>query len=263
MTGMSNQHGTEFIDFHTHILPQMDDGAANLQISAMMLNQLKQQNVNTVVLTPHFYTNRESQQEFLNRRAAAFRELIPAAEQLGIRIIPACELYLTDYIFHYGGIVPLCVNSGKYLLTELPYSSNFNRALFSRLIRLVTTFNVVPVIAHVERYPPLLKDKGLVRELHNIGCFAQINLGSVKHSIFQRRTLLHYIGEGLVQVVGTDCHNMTSRPPKYQEGIRVIEKELGAETLTVLMNNAAIIIKEAGKKGTSFFKKKTNSRTDG
>ena len=69
-------------DLHTHILPGMDDGAATVEISLKMLQAEREQGVETVGLTPHFYGERESVEGFLTRRAAAARQLLAAAEQL-------------------------------------------------------------------------------------------------------------------------------------------------------------------------------------
>ncbi len=235
-------HKDCFIDFHTHILPNMDDGAPDSPTSAKMLEQLKQQGVKTVVLTPHFYTDRENLADFLERRAAAFQLLAPIAEQLELEVVPACEMYFTDYIFNYENISALCVNSGKYLLTELPFSCRFSEAMFDRISRLIGTLNVIPILAHIERYPQLLKDKECLYRLIDMGCLAQINLNSLTDGFLQRRTLLGFIREDLVHVVGTDCHNLTTRAPQYQNGIQVIRKKLSGEFVENLMNNSLRII---------------------
>jgi len=231
-----------FIDFHTHILPNMDDGATDSHISVEMLKRLKQQGVNTVILTPHFYTDKETLADFISRRATSFHTLLSVSDQLDIRLMLACEMYLTDYIFNYEDISPLCVNSGKYLLTELPFSCHFSSSTLDRISRLIATLNVVPVLAHIERYPHLMKDKKCLCKLIEMGCLAQINLDSLSDGFLQRRTLLNYINENLVHIVGTDCHNMTTRAPWYLEGIQLIEKRSGRESVETLMHNALQII---------------------
>ena len=57
------------IDLHTHILPGMDDGAKDVKTSLALLRMESAQGVGTVVLTPHFYRDREEPQHFLTRRA--------------------------------------------------------------------------------------------------------------------------------------------------------------------------------------------------
>ena len=62
------------IDFHTHILPNVDDGSKGVEESTLMLTRLFEQGVNKVIATPHFYANDESVDEFLLRRNAAFEK---------------------------------------------------------------------------------------------------------------------------------------------------------------------------------------------
>ena len=54
------------IDFHSHILPQMDDGAKSTDESIELLKALAEAKVEKVVLTPHFYRNDENIAAFLN-----------------------------------------------------------------------------------------------------------------------------------------------------------------------------------------------------
>ena len=57
------------IDFHTHILPGIDDGAKDVSVSAAMLEMEKEQGVNEIVLTPHYYGKFYSPTDFVRRRA--------------------------------------------------------------------------------------------------------------------------------------------------------------------------------------------------
>ena len=63
------------IDFHTHILPGMDDGCKSVAERLWMLRQEQQQGVGTVVLTPHYYPWENSPEEFLARRSRAWENL--------------------------------------------------------------------------------------------------------------------------------------------------------------------------------------------
>ncbi len=230
------------IDIHTHILPGMDDGSRDTETSFRMLSLLKAQNVGTVVLTPHFYTDRENMHDFLSRRDTALSALEPIARQLDMQLFSGCEMYFSDYIFNNADLSPVCINSGRYLLTELPFSCRFSDVSVNKIARLIADFGVIPVLAHIERYPPLMKDRKYLEYLIGMGCLAQINLDALQDGFLQRKTLLRYIEDDLVHVVGTDCHNTDSRAPDYFDGIRVIEKKLGAEAVKVLQTNALQII---------------------
>lgn len=232
----------ERADCHTHILPGMDDGAPDERISEKMLQSLSAQGVHTVVLTPHFYSYKETVADFLLRREAAFNLLKPYGLNQGVTLITASETYLTDYIFNNEDISALCINSGRFLLTELPFSTSFSDNTFKRIYKLIDLYNVVPVVAHIERYAPLLKDEGILNTLIDMGCLAQMNLSSLFNGYFQKKKLLRYIENNLIQVVGTDCHNLTNRPPLYAQGMDIIEKKLGSEYAKLLHDNARQIM---------------------
>ena len=71
----------EYVDFHSHILPHMDDGSKNPEMSSEMLEMLEEEEVCVVFATPHYYCYRESEASFLTRRADAFRALLGAIRE--------------------------------------------------------------------------------------------------------------------------------------------------------------------------------------
>lgn len=243
-TGM-NAMSKELVDFHIHILPGMDDGAKNSEESKKMLEMLVRQDVHTVCLTPHFYPYKETQDTFLKRREQAFSQIRPFAEEMGVHFVLASETFFNDYLFHSEDITPLCMkgNDGQnYLLTEMPFDSSFSEHTVKRLSRLIDTYSVNPVLAHIERYPKLVNDKKLIGRLIDMGCLMQINLSAFGRGYFMKKRLLGYIAENMVHVVGTDAHNVEKRPPEYSEGVSVIQKALGEDSVRQLSRNAQQIV---------------------
>lgn len=232
-----------FVDFHTHILPGIDDGSPDRDTSAEMLSCLKGQGVGTVVLTPHFYTDRESLSSFLRRREAAWEALAPVLEQTEINAVLACEMHFSEYVFNCADLSALCIHN-KFLVTELPYSFVFSEIQIRKIGRLISSYNITPVLAHIERYPELLKNLGLLDQLIEMGCRTQINLGALRSGgIRLRKTILALIQSNRVHVIGTDCHNMKSRPPCYGPGIQIIWKRLGEDSVRLLAGNAESMLR--------------------
>lgn len=237
-----NEHLT---DFHTHILPGMDDGAKDAEESKRMLEALNRQNVHTVCLTPHFYPYKEAQEVFLERRQTAFSQIQPLAAEMGIRLALASETFFNDYLFRSEDILPLCVKDGEgqyYLLTEMPFQSSFSDRTVNRISKLMDTYSVTPVLAHIERYPKLVNDKNLINRLIDMGCLMQINLSAFQKGFLLKTRLLRYIRGNMVHVVGTDAHNTGNRPPDYSTGIAVIRKSLGEDAVLQLSRNAEQIV---------------------
>lgn len=243
MSAMNKEQN--FVDCHTHILPGIDDGSKSPEESTEMLKNLLSQGVSTVWLTPHFYPYKEEIQSFLDKREDAYSVLKPIADKLNMEVLLASETFLTDYLFNIPDISKLCVNGQKYLLTELPFSSSFSQRTFDRIRRLVSNYGVVPILAHIERYPKLLKHVAYLDELIDMGCLMQMNLSALDGGLFQRRKLLTYIERNLVHIVGTDCHNLESRPPQYLRGMSIIEKKLGTDYVEQLMENTRSIINDS------------------
>ena len=81
-------------DFHTHILPCVDDGSRSVEQSLEMLRQCKKMGIRHVILTPHFYADRDHPDRFLERRSAAFAALQEAvAEEDVPAVIPGAEVH--------------------------------------------------------------------------------------------------------------------------------------------------------------------------
>ena len=83
------------VDFHSHILPGVDDGSRSVEESLEMLRAEARQGIGTVVATPHFYANHDTPERFLRRRAAAWEMLQTAmAQEAGLpEVIPGAEVY--------------------------------------------------------------------------------------------------------------------------------------------------------------------------
>ena len=111
------------IDFHSHILPAMDDGAINTDISLKMLSRLAQDGVDTVVLTPHFYRRDEDIPSFIKRRDAAYRQLCEAAVELEKcpRLLLGAEVYYYPSLSADPDFGQLTIEGTDYVLLELPF----------------------------------------------------------------------------------------------------------------------------------------------
>ena len=84
---------------------------------------------------------------------------------------------------------------------------------------------VIPVIAHIERYLDLLNASEAFFKLREAGALIQIN-SSFLVDRFTRKRALNMVKKGIVSFLGSDCHNLTSRPPNLGEGCEVIYKKL-------------------------------------
>lgn len=228
----------DMIDIHTHVLAYIDDGAKDLVESRQMIECLKNQDVNTAICTPHFDPRKNSMEDFVEKREKA----IYAINDSSITLISASETLYDDLLYQYYDLDYICVNNTKYLLLELSYQGFKIDYYLESFHKLMNLFNIIPIIAHIERYNILWKNKNNIKKLKNLGCLMQLNAQTIIDKK-RRKTGLDFIKKGFVDLIGSDCHNMSQRPPNLKEAFLIIEKEIGTSYSDLLQNNADLIIK--------------------
>ena len=222
------------IDLHTHILPGIDDGAKDLEMSLQMLRMQQEQGVDTVVLTPHFYPSRESSKRFLKRREEAAKTLahaileMPEEEQKAFphRMVLGAEVAWAPNLAYDDHLNQMCLGSSKYMLLELPFEP-WNEQMINQIYHLSGRTGITPVIAHLDRYQRLQKAE-LFDEVLALGVPVQLGTDMLLHPL-QRRGLLKLLQQGDGYVLASDCHNLTSRKPNLQAAMDVVKKKLGEE----------------------------------
>ena len=200
------------VDFHTHILPGIDDGSKTPQESITLLQEEARQGIQTVCLTPHYYAGEMAPSEFLIRRDRSWRTLKKhwCSGLPDIRL--GAEVQYFDGIAQVPEIMQLRIEGTAYLLMEMPFCQWTDRML-KEVLDLQNRDNLCVVLAHIERY--LEKNEATVwRELLAHGVLMQSNV-----SFFYRwRTKYRAISmlkRGQIHFLGSDCHNMTYRCPNW------------------------------------------------
>lgn len=211
-------------DLHTHILPGMDDGAESLEDALLLLRAQMQQGVNTVALTPHYYRDKETAQEFLARRETAWNQLREAmvGEEYP-KIILGAEVAWSARMTEWPDLESLCYENTRTLLVELPVTP-WHGDLFRQLYSLEGRRGIVPMIAHVERYFHFQKKKDMER-LMELGYPVQVSAAALFHLFDRKRAmelLEHYDG-----ILISDCHNTMLRCPNIGDAVQLIEKKKG------------------------------------
>lgn len=211
------------VDFHTHILPGIDDGSKTPEESVAMLQLEARQGIQHVVLTPHFYAEKESLPRFLERRNRAVEHL--SAATAGVQNLPEMSLGAEVRIFEGIGnaefLPELAISGTKCILIEMPmppWSDN----LLKELQRMRYKRGLVPIIAHIDRYISPLRTRGIPETFAELPVLVQAS-----SSFFINRTTrnlaLKLLREKKIHLLGSDCHNLDTRIPNLQEALGVIE----------------------------------------
>jgi len=224
------------IDFHTHILPGIDDGSKDVEMSYKMIEMLANQGVDTVIATPHFYYDKISLDRFLKYRNISLELLKKYFEEKNIEKRPEIILGAEVKFFYgldtFGRAEELCIKGTRYMLIEMPFEK-WDIKMYATLARLSVNREIIPVIAHIERYLGFNSFKTIMEKLVEIGALLQANT-SFFTSIFTRYKAFSLMKNGLIQFIGTDCHDIDKRKPDYDELLKLFEKKYNGQYINDL-----------------------------
>lgn len=237
------------IDFHDHLVPGVDDGAASIEESRAALAEYRAQGVRAVVATPHLKASLlerpaafAEEMELMDGAWAALREMA-AAEFPDIRVERGVELML-DTPEPDVSDPRLRLAGTRAVLVEFPFMAvppNAPAALFNLKLR-----GFVPVLAHPERYPNMAADLADAAEWKRVGATLQVNAGSIvgAYGPDARKRAWELLRRGLVDYVCSDFH---ARGRLHMAACRAeLERALSPQAAEVLTaTNAARLLEDA------------------
>lgn len=216
------------IDLHSHILPGIDDGSQNLEMTKRLLRALDRQGVQTVVATPHFYAVKDTPDAFLQRRQAAFAQISVLQDNYPL-ILPGAEVTYFDGMEHSGMLEQLQLGNSGLLLIEMPFCP-WTQRMIRTICDLPLHTGLTPVLAHVNRYRDRDQLPRYCDALIASGALFQCNAEAFT-SLFSCRWALKQLDAGYIHFLGSDTHNLTTRPPMLQQAAQVITRKRGANAL--------------------------------
>ena len=219
------------VDFHTHVLPGIDDGSGSVEESLAMLRMEAAQGIRRVVATPHFYAQVDAPKPFLERRAAAVSRLLEAMEAFPElpRLSVGAEVHYFPGISDADILPEFAIDGGRYVLVEMPMTVWTDR-MYRELENIHGHFGLTPIVAHVDRYIGPMQTYGIPERLMELPVLVQANA-----AFFQRfttkRVALRMLAEGQIHLLGSDCHDLKTRPVNLAQTVDLIEKKLGREAI--------------------------------
>lgn len=218
------------IDIHSHVLPGIDDGSGSVEESVAMLRESARYGIRCVAATPHFYPAENSPEQFLERREAAADRLRAAWEPGLPELLLGAEVQFFEGISRAEEIDALALG-GRLLLLEMPFCPWTDR-MISEAVLLREQRGLEVVLAHIEQYLRW-QPRELWNELPGLRLLTQCNAGFFLDWRTRRRAR-RMLAEGKIHLVGSDAHNMTSRPPRLGKALA----SLGEGERQVLERNA-------------------------
>lgn len=210
------------VDWHSHILPGIDDGSQSLEESLGLLEREAEQGINRVVATPHFYAQYDRPEDFLEKRKAAADRLRRAAEErLGLpEILLGAEVYFFRGMGRSEMLPGLAIEGTRYILVEMPQAP-WSEDMYRELEEIRSCQGLTPIIAHIDRYIEPFHTHGIPRRLESLPVLVQANASFFLHSK-TKRMALKMVNKGQIHLLGSDCHNLSSRPPRIGQAMAVL-----------------------------------------
>lgn len=219
------------IDFHSHILPQTDDGSISLEETINILKEAKQVGFTKIISTSHYldgyYESNEDERS----------NLLEKIKQENVEI----ELYLGSEIYVSENMIDFLrerkassINNSRYVLFELPMGTE--TVLAKEMIYRLIENNYVPVIAHPERYSYVQDNLEYVEDLLQMGAMFQANYGSIigLYGKKAEKTVKKLLKENLIQFLGSDVHREEHVYVLMPKILKKLKKIISSEKLEEL-----------------------------
>lgn len=220
----------KIIDIHSHILPDIDDGARNEEESLKMLQIAADEGICEIIATPHFHYRRGHAAPEEIRNAAKKMQSILRDRGLSITLHTGNELYYTHELLEtVKAGEALTMADSDYVLLEFSPESERRRIQNAVYEFLNEGYN--PIIAHMERYLAFQKHPDFAEMIHEMGAYFQMNGGSLLGNAGwnTKRFSKSMVKQGLIHFVASDAHDTAGRSPAFTKVSEWIGRKYGEE----------------------------------
>ena len=206
-----------------------------------MLKAEYEMGIKTVILTPHFYPDVDNFEDFFNERDRAVLQLKEAAKGENIPdILVGAEVYYFGGIENWDILPKLAIEGTKFILIEMPHT-HFSERHLKSLSEFKEKTGFTPIVAHLDRYISFFNTHNLPDRLAEMDLLVQVN-ASYLLSFPNKFQALKLLRENKIHLLGSDCHNLTSRKPNLNLAYQVIEQKLGEGTLSRLSEYENLVL---------------------
>ena len=219
-----------FIDIHSHILPGVDDGSNSYETSMRMLKCAADDGISKIILTPHNKPGHRNVR--YSKMASKIEELRAMLSEENIDI----ELYIGNELYYRSGLLEAMKNDmagtlagSRYALVEFNPLESYDyirNGIYSMLMG-----GYSPILAHAERYRNICTKKYGIDDLIEMGCYIQVNAGSVtgKFGSKTKRFVKNALKQQQVHFIATDAHDLDKRVPVLSDCADYIGKKYGKD----------------------------------
>lgn len=223
------------IDFHTHIIPNIDDGSRSVEETFNLIKEAKEAGFEGIILTSHYIEN--YYETDTPERDVWVKAISDTLKTKGIET----NLYIGNEIYISENIMNLLINrkastinNTSYVLFEMPLNAepmNLYDVIYS-----LQENKLVPVLAHPERYSFVQKEPELIYDLIQKGVLMQANYGSILGQYGENAKMIvkKFLENDMIHFLGSDVHRQNSIYKKIPQALEEIRKIIGEEKLEKL-----------------------------
>lgn len=234
-----------YVDVHSHILPEVDDGSGSMDDTVQMLKTAISQGIRCIIATPHYVAGADNASV---ERLQNVREQVQAE---ALKLDPDFKILLGNELFYSESVVDalksgsaLTLAGSRYVLVEFQVKEDY-RNIYKGMGQLIRA-GYAPVLAHIERYYCLNRKINLLQELTELGCYLQMNSNSLIGGIFDTEAAYNrkLFGQGFIHLIGSDCHDPRMRVPRMKTAVEALQKKCDERLIQqVFVDNPSKIIK--------------------
>lgn len=214
------------IDIHSHILPEVDDGSQNIEMTLKMLREASKDGTKKIVATPHYcreygYLEYSTVKTKVNELKSKVKE-----ENIDIELFHGQEIYYEENILKWYNENKIgTINDTKYMLIELPLDKFDSYKAIDTIYELQIK-GITPILAHPERYMPFKNNPESINDFIKEGFLFQMNAGSINGEFGKgaKKTSKIFLENRIYSFIGSDAHSDITRTTKISEFLQKINR---------------------------------------
>lgn len=252
------------IDFHTHILPNIDDGSQSIEETFNLIKEAERAGFDKIISTSHYI---ENYYETENREREFWIKSLSqqfSSQNINAKIYMGNEIYITENLIELlKSEKASTINNTSYVLFELPF--NIEPMNLYDIVYEMLKNKLVPILAHPERYRYVQKDPDIIADLIEKGVLMQSNYGSIigQYGKKEKILVMEFLKNNMIHFLGSDVHKQGTIYPKIPRIVNFLKDkldekyvdELTTENAELVLNNKKINIREVTQLQFSFKEK--------
>ena len=225
------------IDIHCHILPDLDDGSADMDESLAMAHIAANSGIEGIIATPHFGGEEQGLAQ-LPKILSRYRHFVRALSRtdIPVTVYPGAEILClpqTPRLARQKELPTLA--DTNYLLVEFYFDESAE--YMDGILRQIGDCGYRLIVAHPERYAAIQRDPALADRWNRLGYALQLNKGSLLGAFGDRvqSTAVALLEDGVIRLIASDAHSIARRTTDMRPLRQWLSRECPAEAAAILL----------------------------